>query len=430
MATVVLCQPEEPAGLLSAALRAGGHEAEHAADGHRAIQVVERGAPDAVVIQMGLAGPPPVEMLERIRRAAPDARILCLLETNDPESAADLLRAGADGLLLPEETAPGYVAWAVDQVLRGGAVLSPLLAADLTGRFADAVGREREFSRSLARVSQQAENLANAKAEFLSNLSHELRTPLTVIKGVAQVVTRFGGKDEEQTGMLSKLEDAATKLTRMVENLLTLAEMERGEFRLNLADVDMASVVRRSAEEMGAKYPNVQVDLRIPASIPARADGERLSEVMRHIVDNACRYSEEGGTVTVTAKKAVEGVIVTVVDHGKGVDRAIVAQAFGEAFTTGEATLTKQRAGLGLGLNLARNLVVHHGGILSAEPMPGGGSKVTMVIPPEPAEPEPATGAEAEEAPVDEPGAEVDPLEQLRELQRKLAESEARAQEL
>lgn len=300
-------------------------------------------------------------------------------------------------------------------------MIDPALASDLVDRFSDVVQREREWAKSLADITQRAENLSTAKAEFLSNLSHELRTPLTVIKGVSQVVGKFGGADAAQASMMGQLEEAATKLTRMVENLLTLAEMERGEFGLDLQESDVAEITRETAEEVASRYPDVKLDLRVPPAIPATCDPERIREVLRHIIDNACRYSEESGVVMVQARRAVEGVVVSVQDSGKGLDRGLVRAAFGEAFSVGEQVLTKERSGLGLGLNLARRLVMQHGGILTADPLPGGGSKVSFVIPPEP---EPAATAGNGHAP---DAVEDDLLERLRILQRRLSDSESQA---
>jgi signal transduction histidine kinase len=448
--TIVVGERSEEIAL-SSSFQAAGHTVERATDGYRVIELAERTKPDAIFVQLGVDGPAGPELLRRIRVVSTQIRVVCILEpASDTVSAADLLRAGADGVLSAQ---PGTEAlyWALDGVLSGGCVLSPEVARELLEPFAQASHREKEWARSLAESARQAEELASTKAEFLSNVSHELRTPLTIIKGVAQAVGKFGAASEDEAAMLAKLEEAATKLTRMVENLLMLAEMERGEFQLNVDACDMVALVREAADDAAARYPKVNVDLRLPVSIPARADADRIREVIRQIVDNGCRYSEEGGTVLVQAKRAVEGIVVSVNDQGKGVDRRVVAAAFGEAFSPGEQVLTKEKAGLGMGLNLARNLVALHGGILSAEPLPGGGSKVSFVIPPDPQaqtaaapvapqlpevrqEPEPAHPGEgeAEETPQKEisiDADEGDTLAQLRELQRRLAQIEERAQQ-
>src|ERR671918_1026685 len=418
--TIVVCERSDEIAL-SSVFQAAGHTVERATDGYRVIELAERTKPDAIFVQLGLSGPSGPELLRRIRVVSSQIRVVCILGPEaETVSPADLLRAGADGVL-SATAEPEEVERALDGVLAGGCVLSPEVARALLEPFVQASVREREWARSLAESAAQAEELASTKAEFLSNVSHELRTPLTIIKGVAQVVGRFGGASEEQAGMLAQLQDAATKLTRMVENLLVLAEMERGEFRLEIEDCDLAELVRAGTDDAAARYPHVALDVRVPHTIQARADAERMREVIRHLVDNACRYSDEGDTVTVQAKKADEGVTVSVTDQGSGVDRKVVSAAFGEAFSPGEAVLTKERAGLGLGLNLARTIIAMHGGILSADPLPGGGSRLAFVLPSEPAE-QPAPPASAEAAPGD------DPLAMLRELQQRLSDSESRAQ--
>lgn len=440
-ATIVVFERSDEMALASA-FEAAGHTVERATDGYRVIELAERSQPDAIFFQVGLEGPPAPEVLRRVRGVSARIRVVCVLSMESQMvSPADLLRAGADGVLSPNPD-EAELRLALDGVLAGGCVLSPAVARELLEPFAQAAHREREWARSLADSARQTEELAATKAEFLSNVSHELRTPLTIIKGVAQVVGKFGDASDDQAGMLGRLEEAATKLTRMVENLLTLAEMERGEFQLNVDACDVAILVRDAAEDTAERYPKVNVDIRVPITIPARADADRIREVIRQIVDNGCRYSEEGGSVTVQAKRAVEGIVVSVNDQGKGVDRRVVAAAFGEAFSPGEAVLTKERAGLGLGLNLARSLIALHGGILSAEPLPGGGSKVSFVIPaeaqvqavsqagsqPDADEPIVRTETEPTEAEASDDPDGGDPLQHLRELQRRLAQSESGAQ--
>jgi two-component system sensor histidine kinase VicK len=110
-------------------------------------------------------------------------------------------------------------------------------------------------------------------------------------------------------------------------------------------------------------------------------DGERISEAMAQLVDNACRYSPPGGRVIVSIRRVSEGIMFAVTDSGEGLPRDVVAKAFREPFTTGEEILRKERAGLGLGLHLARQLVVMHGGIMWADPLPSGGTRVAFCIP-------------------------------------------------
>ncbi len=102
---------------------------------------------------------------------------------------------------------------------------------------------------------------------------------------------------------------------------------------------------------------------------------------MRELLDNACRYSPPGRPVELSARSLDEGVVVMITDRGEGLDRAVAMQSFEEPFSTGEATLRKEKSGVGVGLHLARQMVVEHGGILWADPLPGGGTRAAFCIP-------------------------------------------------
>jgi anti-sigma regulatory factor (Ser/Thr protein kinase) len=193
---------------------------------------------------------------------------------------------------------------------------------------------------------------------------------------------RSEASPEDQQEFLRLVEEAADKLTAMVDNLVTLSEMERGTLRLDLRPSDMAQLVREGAEQAGAAYPDVTVEISVPPTIPATVDADRLREAVRQLVDNACRYSAPGEAVRVRARLGDEGIAVHVSDRGRGLRRDTVRAAFGQPFTPGEEILRKERAGLGMGLNLARSLVALHGGIMWAEPLPGGGTRVAFTLPP------------------------------------------------
>jgi len=107
----------------------------------------------------------------------------------------------------------------------------------------------------------------------------------------------------------------------------------------------------------------------------------RFTEIVRQLLDNACRYSSKGGAVNLHGRPMDEGVLVSVTDRDEGVLRETVSKAFEEPFSAGEDILRKERAGAGIGLHLARQLVIGHGGILWADPLPAGGTRVSFVIP-------------------------------------------------
>src|SRR5438552_3763602 len=167
----------------------------------------------------------------------------------------------------------------------------------------------------------------------------------------------------------------------LVDETLTIADLDRGALALNITTVDLSPVIRRLCEEAGLQYPEVELEILLPERLSTEVDSVRVSEVIRQLLDNACRYSPPDEQVTIKARKADEGLVVTVTDRGQGVRRDVVTQAFNEPFTAGEEILRKERSGIGVGLHMARQLILQHGGIMWADPVPGGGTKVSFCIP-------------------------------------------------
>jgi two-component system cell cycle sensor histidine kinase PleC len=303
-------------------------------------------------------------------------------EGPDPERDSELVIAGADGVLIGSPRA-AFLTWALARAASGGLVLDPDVARGLGRAMTESVTHRAEWARQLAERTRLAEDLARAKSDFLGNVSHELRTPLTIIKGVAATL-RITQEDETQSAMLSQIENATDKLVTMIESIITHASMRRGDYSINATACDLAAPIREAAEESAKGHPSVTLDLLVPPRLQATADIRAIRGIVQQLVDNACRYSDAGGVVTLKARSGDEGLTVHITDRGVGVNRDKVAAALAEAFSPGEEIMTKEKAGLGIGLNLARNLVALHGGILWAEPLPGGGTRVSFTIPPEP----------------------------------------------
>ncbi|MBI4260399.1 MAG: response regulator [Actinobacteria bacterium] len=383
MATkVLLCDAAEGIAQLEYALirSPGDAEIEVGTDGYRAVELAARTRPDVVVVEVALPGLSGSELIRRILTAHPGTRVVCWTNLATPDGVAEMLRAGAVGYLLKDDGA-GPVADAIPAVLDGGAVIAPRVAGRLVTRFADSLHRERELNRALADASMKLQEVTHAKGEFLANVSHELRTPVTVVKGIAYVLREGRISDDERIEFLERLQGAVDKLTNLVDNVLTIADLERGQLALQIAECDIASLVRHVCDEVAKKYPEVVVEKVLPDSAPGMADPARLAEAVRQLVDNACRYSPGSAVVTVRLRYMDEGLTLSVTDTGEGLRREIVAMAFNEPFTAGEEILRKERAGIGLGLHLARQLVLMHGGIMWADPLPAGGTRVSFCIP-------------------------------------------------
>jgi signal transduction histidine kinase len=379
---VLLCDTAEGLAQLQYALLKSGEDLQTdvVTDGVRAVESAARTQPEVVVAEIGLDGLAGAELVRRLIATVPEARVICWTTLPSPFTAAEMLGVGASGYLLKED-GPEAVARAILPVLGGNVVISPRIAEQIGARFGQAVRHEREMESALADTSEQLDLLTSAKAEFLANVSHELRTPVTVAKGIAYVLKHRGIPDDEREEFLQKLEGSLEKLMTLVDELLTIAELDRGTLLLQLVETDLAPIVRHVADDMARRYAAVTIEQLVPEHLVAVADQGRISEVVRQLIDNACRYSPEAGAVQVRARTMDEGVVVSITDHGQGMAREIAMQAFNQPFSTGEEILRKERSGIGLGLHMARQLIVQHGGVIWADPLPAGGTRVSFCLP-------------------------------------------------
>ena len=381
--TVLLCDtPDGLAQLQYALIRSGADlQLEVTTDALRAVELAARTKPDVIVTELTLEGLGGAELVKRLRASAPGSRTLCYSDVVEPRMVAEVLAAGAAGYVLRRE--------GVDEILRAiagaaggaGASLSTGAAALVAGTLGEALDDRERLSIQLAEIEESTRQGTAAKAEFLSNISHELRTPVTVAKGIAYVLRNRHIPDEEWEEFIQQLQASLDKLMMMVDEIITIAEIERGTLALDVAELDLAPLLRHAADEIGRQHPTLEIQRLFPDTLPAFADPARIGEVVREILDNGCRYSPEDRPVELRARVLDEGVVVTVTDRGQGMQRGVASQAFAQPFSTGEATLRKEKAGVGVGLHLARQLIVQHGGILWTDPIPSGGTRVSFCLP-------------------------------------------------
>jgi signal transduction histidine kinase len=380
--TLLLCDSAEGLSQLQYALikSHGDFESEVATDGFRAVEIAARTQPQVVVAEIGLEGLAGAELVRRLIATVPETRVICWTGVSSPFAAAEMIDAGATGYLLKED-GPDAVVRAIAAVLRGNVVFSPRVAVGLASRLDQSVRQQRDLEAALAQTTERLDRLTTVKADFLANVSHELRTPVTIAKGIAYVLKNRSIPEEERRDFLEQLESSLERLMRIVDELVTIAEIDRGTLSLKRSPTDLAPLLRHVVDEVRRQYPAIAVDQEIPPALPSVVDPMRICEVARQILDNACRYSPEDRPVTVRARSMDEGVVVSITDHGQGIDRGLVTQAFNEPFSTGEEILRKERSGVGVGLHMARQLVLQHGGIIWADPLPAGGTRVSFCIP-------------------------------------------------
>jgi signal transduction histidine kinase len=381
MATLVLlCDTPDEVSRLRDQLRLAEPSliVEAATDAFQAIEAAARLRPEVVVTELPDHGLGDAELIRRLRSASPDARILVRTDVQDPGRAAEALAAGAQAYV----SKAGGTHVIVEAVLRpGAAVISPDLLVTIAESLVYSSSRLRELESEVGRVRVETAAKASAKSEFLANISHELRTPATVAKGIAYVLRNPSVAEEERSKFLEQLRVSLDELMAIIDEVITISEIERGKFSLDRSALDLNPLILHAVDDAAGRYPDIRIDSDVSDHLHVLGDAPRLLEVVRELLGNACRYSPSGADVELRARSLDEGIVVSIADRGPGLSRPVAARAFDEPFSPGEETLRKEKAGAGVGLHLARQLVVEHGGILWTDPLPGGGTRVAFCLP-------------------------------------------------
>jgi PAS domain S-box-containing protein len=224
--------------------------------------------------------------------------------------------------------------------------------------------------------------LDQAKSEFIATISHELRTPMTAVLGAAKTLLREDIEltSERRRQLLEMIGAQGTRLTQITEEVLTVNRLDRGELRLGRERVDLAEVVRAAVDAMREHVPD-SISLTASADANGAAalgDRYRIEQVLVNLIDNAIKYSPEGGHVTVSAALSGDRVRVDVRDEGIGIPTAEQESIF-HKFYRREGTHVP--GGTGLGLYICRELVSRMGGTIGVRSQPGAGSTFYFELP-------------------------------------------------
>jgi PAS domain S-box-containing protein len=259
-------------------------------------------------------------------------------------------------------------------------------AAPLRDDAGHAIGAVAAFMdvTELHRARDALSEAARRKDEFLAMLAHELRNPLAPIGNAAALLAFYARDDVRLRRLHQIVSRQVTHLARLVDDLLDISRITRGKVTLDLGRVDLAEIARAAVESTAERLgtSNLQIALR-GADAPAWVDGDpvRLTQVVTNLLDNAVKYSPQGGEVTVAITRSPAEHELTVSDQGQGIDPSLLPHVF-DLFVQGEQSLDRTRGGLGIGLTLVRRLVGLHGGTVeAASDGVGRGARFTVRLP-------------------------------------------------
>ncbi len=242
--------------------------------------------------------------------------------------------------------------------------------------------------------------LDQLKDEFISTVSHELRTPLTSIRGALGLLNSgmLGETNEKAASLLRIALTNSDRLVRLINDILDLERIQSGREPLNFRSVQLADIVRQAIDDMQPMAETAGVKLIHDATqVEVGADPDRLLQVITNLLSNAVKFSPPNSTISVMLRPGVTGVILSVIDHGRGIPADKLESIFGR-FQQVDASDSRQKGGTGLGLAICRTIVMQHSGRIWAERNPVRGSTFRVFLPYQPTSLSPQRGPAESEA--------------------------------
>jgi signal transduction histidine kinase len=242
----------------------------------------------------------------------------------------------------------------------------------------DEVGR---LAAAFNRMSAELEHLEQSRRDLVANVSHELKTPIAAIR--AHLENLLDGVEQPDPQTLQVMLVQSERLGRLVEQLLDLSRLESGEVPLHREETPLGPLVSQVVSEIEVARAAREVTLarELPDDLPpVDADRERVHQVLFNLVDNAVRFTPEGGAVTIAAHRHNGSVEISVADTGVGIPPEHLPRLF-ERFYRVDTARAREDGGTGIGLAIARSVVEAHGGHIKAESELGKGSVFTFDLP-------------------------------------------------
>ena len=336
--------------------------------------------------------------LEAVLEASPEA-----LVTTDPEeritmvnpAAARMLgiRASDQGRTFESLGAPRGILQCLREATANGVAVREVELGDKSyWAYAAQMNRDESNGRAggdtgiilAVRDITEHRSLERAKTDFVSDVSHELRTPLTTIQSAVGLLERARERLDPLEHRALELADGELKRIRgMVEELLTLAQMDSWQYQLEVGPTDLSRIAQTAIESVRAKAERFGIEIHFDGAAAEHrcvCDAQKLYQVFLNLLDNAIKYSEAGARVDITIEEDTSSLTVEVRDTGVGIAQEELDQLF-ERFYRVDKDRSRATGGSGLGLAISKRIVEMHGGDISAESEVGVGSTFTVRLP-------------------------------------------------
>ena len=228
----------------------------------------------------------------------------------------------------------------------------------------------------------ETERVEKTRRDFIANVSHELRTPLTSIQGYAETLLDASTDNHQMREFLEIIRKNASRMSRLTEDLLTLARVESGEHRFDVQPVTPGELLREAVESFRelARSHGIELLVEDTTSTQVSADREAIHQIFSNLIDNALKYAGTGGKIVLGARPSGRGVEFYVRDFGPGIPSEHLPRLF-ERFYRVDKARSRESGGTGLGLAIVKHIVLAHGGTIRAESELNHGSTFLFTLP-------------------------------------------------
>ncbi len=244
-------------------------------------------------------------------------------------------------------------------------------------------GELKRLASTFNAMSEKLEMLDKSRNQFVSNASHELKTPLATMKILLESIIYQPDMDGDlRTEFLSDVNKEIDRLTLIISDLLTLVSMDANTMRLNRETFSLAQVVTENAHRLApvAEQRRLEIKLQLNDSCEMYADRAKLMQTVYNLMDNAIKYTQEGGLIRIRLIRSGRDALLTVSDNGPGIPKADQAHIF-DRFYRVDKSRGRDTGGTGLGLAIVHQMVLMHGGSISVDSEEGHGTAFTVELP-------------------------------------------------
>ena len=359
---------------LSDILEEEGYEVCSYGTGMQALRWLKKNPFDVVIVDIKLPDMDGMKLLEEVRLINPESAVIIITGHASTETAVEAMKEGAYAYVIKP--------FNMDELK--AVIKKALREIRLSLENKRLIDDLQYANRELEKANLISKELNRRKSEFLSNVSHALRTPLTSIKSFTEILLKYENIDlSEQKKYLTIMDNEIDRLTRLIDQLLDLDEIEHDEAKLRFVPCDICGIVQNSVSEIGPliKEKGIAVSVNLlPKSLIIDGDEDRLKEVLMNLIGNAIKFTPPNGKIAITAREKEDTVEVGIADTGTGIPQNELANIF-KRFKRLDNLINKKVTGTGLGLYICKQIIEKHKGEIWAESQEGNGSKFIFALP-------------------------------------------------